>query len=53
MAILIRKVVNHIFAAFFHDTLPELRATFKYKLLIVTLMGILAAIAILTLVYYN
>jgi len=53
MAILIKKVVNHIFTALFHDTLPELRATYKYKLLIVTLMGLLAAVAISTLVYYN
>lgn len=53
MTIFIKKVVNQIFATFFHDTLADLRATFKYKLLIVSLMGILAVTAIATLLYYN
>lgn len=53
MTIFIKKVVNHIFATFFHDTLPELRPTFKFKLLIVSLMVILGVIAITTLLYYH
>ena len=53
MTIFLKKVVNHVFAAFFHDSLSDLRATFKYKLLIVSLMGVLAATAVATLVYYN
>jgi len=52
MTIFLKKVVNHIFATFFHDTISDLRATFKYKLLIVSIMAVLAAAAIATLVYF-
>ena len=53
MAIFMKKVINHIFATIFHDTDIDLAATFKYKLLIITILVVLSAVAIFTLAYFK
>ncbi len=53
MTIFIKKVVNHIFATIFNDADIDLAATFKYKVFIISVLIVLSAVAIFTLVYFK
>jgi len=52
MTIFIKKVVNRVFSLLYQDALPELRASFRFKVFILSIMGILGFIAVWTLFYY-
>lgn len=52
MAIFIKKLVNRVFSILYEDALPELRASYKFKVFILAVMGILGFVAVWALIYY-